>query len=425
MKNNSVIHVSNLGKAYRIGLKEQQSETLTGAIKLWLQKPLQNFKAIQQLKGVVETANDNNVFWANKNIHFSVQQGEVLGIIGKNGAGKSTLLKLLSRITKPTTGKIEIQGKVASLLEVGTGFNPELTGRENVYLNGTILGLTKKEIDERFAEIVDFSGVEQFLETPVKRYSSGMKVRLAFAIAANLDPEILIIDEVLAVGDAEFQQKCLGKLQSVANKQGRTVLFVSHDMAAIKNLCTRAILLEKGSIVFEGNPTEVVDYYLKNAKTNEQQQHITINKRSGSGKFIVNNMQLLNANMEPLVFVESGMNLNIKIDYQCLEKGVNPVVNIKIKNSLQQEIVNLLSRVSYNGILKLQPNGSIICNIPKLPLMQGNYDVDIMLKYDFDLTDSIEDVMSIQVEKGDFYGTGKIVESMRDGILVEHNWQTI
>lgn len=425
MENKTVIKVTNLGKAYKIGIKEKQSDTLVGSIKQFLLKPIRNFKSLNKLSKAAIEKDNNAIIWVNKGINFSVNQGEVLGVIGKNGAGKSTLLKLLSRITKPSAGSIEIEGKVASLLEVGTGFNPELTGKENVYLNGTILGLTKKEINERFDEIVEFSGIEKFLETPVKRYSSGMKVRLAFAIAANLDPEILIIDEVLAVGDAEFQQKCLGKLQSVASKQGRTVLFVSHDMAAIKNLCTRAILLEKGSIVFEGNPADVVDFYLQNATKSNVQQKINIQKRTGNGEFIVKDIQLLNNKMEPMRLLESGMDLNIKIDYECKSKAINPIINIKIKNSLQQEIVNLLSRIAHPGVLKLEDRGSIICNMPKLPLMQGNYDVDILLKYDYDLTDSIENVISLQVEKGDFYGTGKIIESMKDGLLVNHSWATL
>lgn len=346
-----------------------------------------------------------------------------MGIIGKNGAGKSTLLKLLSRITQPTEGRIEITGKVASLLEVGTGFNPDLSGKENIYLNGTILGLTKKEIDQRYNEIVDFSGIEQFMETPVKRYSSGMKVRLAFAVAAHLDPEILIIDEVLAVGDAEFQSKCLGKMQSVASKEGRTVLFVSHDMAAIKNLCTRALLLQKGTIVKEGNPNDVVDYYLRNANVlNASEKTIDTSLRSGSGKFTLQGIEFLNRKGEEVSVLESGMDLFIKVFYKCQEKPVNPVINIIVRNSLQQEIMNLLTRIAYYGVMKLRDEGFVTCHIPKLPLMQGRYSIDITMKYDFEITDEIENVLSIDVEKGDFYGTGKIVSSMRDGLLVYHTW---
>ncbi len=423
MTNNIAIKVTNLGKAYRIGLKEQKSETFIGSIIQSISKPLKNFKEISNLKKLGGERKDENIFWANRHISFDVHEGEVLGIIGKNGAGKSTLLKLLSRITQPTEGRIEITGKVASLLEVGTGFNPDLTGRENIYLNGTILGLTRKEIDERYDEIVEFSGIEKFIETPVKRYSSGMKVRLAFAVAAHLDPEILIIDEVLAVGDAEFQKKCLGKIQSVADKEGRTVLFVSHDMAAIKNLCTRAILLQQGEIVNEGSPADVVDFYLKNAKTIDIGNQLNTINRSGTGEFIVTGMAFLNAKMEPVTVLESGMDVNIRIDYKCLSKSVNPVINLVFKNSLQNEVMNLLSRIAYYGVMKLEDEGSIICHIPKFPLMQGRYTIDTHLKYDFSMTDFVESIVTIDVEKGDYYGTGKIVESMRDGVLVQHEWQ--
>ncbi|MCW3106733.1 MAG: ATP-binding cassette protein [Segetibacter sp.] len=263
MKNTSAIEVQNLSKIYRIGLKEQKQETLTGSLIEALKKPVRNFRKIKNLQNH-SNHTDEDVFWALKDVSFNLQKGEILGIIGQNGAGKSTLLKLLSRITYPSAGKIECRGKVASLLEVGTGFNPDLTGRENVYLNGTILGLSKKEIDERFEDIVQFSGIEKFIETPVKRYSSGMKVRLAFAVAAHLEPEVLIIDEVLAVGDADFQRKCIGKMQEISEGTGRTVLFVSHNMAAVKSLCTRGIVLKSGQKVFDGSQTDAINFYQAN-----------------------------------------------------------------------------------------------------------------------------------------------------------------
>lgn len=241
----AVIKVENLSKRYRIGLKEKQSETLAGQIGNLIKSPWQNLKRLRELSrfGV----EDESVFWALKDINFEVKEGEVLGIIGKNGAGKSTLLKILSQITDPTSGKIEIEGRVASLLEVGTGFHPELSGRENIYMNGTILGMTRREIDYKLDEIINFSGVEKFVDTPVKFYSSGMKVRLGFSVAAHLEPEILIIDEVLAVGDLEFQEKCIGKMEDVAG-QGRTVLFVSHSLGSIKKLCSKAMLLNNGMV---------------------------------------------------------------------------------------------------------------------------------------------------------------------------------
>ncbi len=260
------IRVENVGKRYRIGLKETLPDSFGAAIFGFLKNPVKNYRRYTSLykfadSGTGHYAETEDVIWALKDVFFELKQGEALGIIGHNGAGKSTLLKILSRITTPTTGQALIKGKVSSLLEVGTGFHPELTGRENVYLNATILGMRKKEVDRKFDEIVAFSGVEKFIDTPVKRYSSGMSVRLAFSVAAHLDPEILIIDEVLAVGDAEFQRKCLNKMEDVG-KQGRTVLFVSHNMPAVTSLCNRAILLNNGQIVNEGPAAEVVGSYL-------------------------------------------------------------------------------------------------------------------------------------------------------------------
>jgi len=252
-----VIEAKNLGKKYKIGERERYlalRDTLTFMIKhpfKWLRGKLADI-----------TGSGTNDYWALKDINFKVEKGEVLGIIGHNGAGKSTLLKILSQITPPTTGEIRLNGRAGSLLEVGTGFHPELTGRENIYLNGAILGMRKKEIEKKFDEIVEFSGIGEFLDTPVKRYSSGMYVRLAFSVAAHLEPDILIIDEVLAVGDAEFQKKCLGKMEEVTSKEGRTVLFVSHNMNAVRSLCHKAILLNKGVIERYGDCNEVVDAYI-------------------------------------------------------------------------------------------------------------------------------------------------------------------
>jgi ABC-type polysaccharide/polyol phosphate transport system ATPase subunit len=256
----SVISVYDLSKRYRLGLKEKQAKTLIGQVVNLITSPWQNLKRIREMsKFGVE---DESVFWALKDINFEVKEGEVLGIIGKNGAGKSTLLKILSQITDPTSGKIEIHGRVASLLEVGTGFHPELSGRENIYMNGTILGMTKREIDLKLDEIIDFSGVEKFIDTPVKFYSSGMKVRLGFSVAAHLEPEILIIDEVLAVGDYEFQKKCLGKMDNISKNDGRTVLFVSHNMEAISTLCDKVLLLKNGEVFSYGSVKNVLNSYL-------------------------------------------------------------------------------------------------------------------------------------------------------------------
>lgn len=264
------IKAENISKCYRIGLKENMHDSVGAAILGFFRSPFKNFRKLSSLYKFGDALSDptgmdfpesQDILWALRGVSFEIERGEALGIIGRNGAGKSTLLKILSRITDPTTGRVEIRGRVSSLLEVGTGFHQELTGRENVYLNGTILGMRKREVDAKFDEIVDFSGVERFIDTPVKRYSSGMTVRLAFSVAAHLEPEILIVDEVLAVGDADFQKKCLEKMETVG-KQGRTVLFVSHNMPAITRLCQRAVLLDEGKIVQNGQSDQVVSTYL-------------------------------------------------------------------------------------------------------------------------------------------------------------------
>ena len=268
--NELAIRAQDISKLYRIGVRKKRHDSLSGAFIDFLKKPLTNYRKYRSLYKFddIDTeernnpdANPSDIIWALRDVSFEIKQGEVLGIIGRNGAGKSTLLKVLTRITPPTRGRVEIHGRVSSLLEVGTGFHQELTGRENVYLNGTVLGMKKREVDRKFDEIVDFSGVERFLDMPVKRYSSGMAVRLAFAVAAHLEPEILIIDEVLAVGDAAFQKKCIKKMEDVG-KHGRTVLFVSHNMPAITKLCSRAMLISDGRIVDEGTAHDVVSAYL-------------------------------------------------------------------------------------------------------------------------------------------------------------------
>ncbi|MDP1842843.1 MAG: ABC transporter ATP-binding protein [Sediminibacterium sp.] len=274
----TVIKVENLSKQYRLG--DVGTGTLSHDLKRWWYKTRGKEDPYLQIGETNDRATKgvSDYVWALKDINFEVKAGEVLGIIGRNGAGKSTLLKILSKTTTPTTGSIKVKGRIASLLEVGTGFHPELTGRENIYLNGAILGMTKREIQSKFDEIVDFSGVERYIDTPVKRYSSGMYVRLAFAVAAHLEPEILIVDEVLAVGDAEFQKKALGKMKDVSEKSGRTVLFVSHSMPTIKNICNSAFLLVDGTVYMQGTSDEVVDSYLNNFIEFDTSNRVIINE---------------------------------------------------------------------------------------------------------------------------------------------------
>ncbi|WP_232825764.1 ABC transporter ATP-binding protein [Algoriphagus litoralis] len=356
----SVIKVSDLSKRYRLGLKEKQAETLVGQIGNVIKSPWQNLKRLRELSrfGI----EDESVFWALKDVSFEVKEGEVLGIIGKNGAGKSTLLKILSQITEPTSGKIEIHGRVASLLEVGTGFHPELSGRENIYMNGTILGMTRKEIDLKLDEIIDFSGVEKFIDTPVKFYSSGMKVRLGFSVAAHLDPEILIIDEVLAVGDFEFQNKCLGKMEDVSRNDGRTVIFVSHDLDAVLKLCPKALRLEKGSSLGIFNSTIAIENYIS---LNE----VLINRIWYPNQEDSIFEYLKMGNPEDLGFFnhnETSILIKLK---KRLERNR---LGIAIKNSMAQK---LFTSVSDYGI----PSIEIVFKIPAGLLVEGTYTLDLAI----------------------------------------------
>jgi len=320
------IRVEHLSKMYRIGAQEQQSQTRTGAFKRAALSP------IAYLRSTLRPPSEEEIFWALQDISFEVRHGEVVGIIGRNGAGKSTLLKILSRITEPTSGRAVIKGRVGSLLEVGTGFHPELTGRENIFLNGTIMGMRGHEIQRKFDEIVDFSGVEKFIDTPVKRYSSGMYVRLAFAVAAHLEPDILIIDEVLAVGDTEFQKKCLGKIENVSKGQGRTVLFVSHNMAAITNLCSRCVVLEHGSVSFLGAAAESVSLYLETmVRTGNNQQNLNAGTQS-SVQFLSANV--LDGNGEHISSVSIFQDFFIEMTYRVGKDATGSAVpNFHFKTS--------------------------------------------------------------------------------------------
>ncbi len=316
------ISIQGISKRYEIG--KQKDGSLRGT-----------------LAGLFNTAGKKEVFWALRDVHFDILRGEVVGIIGRNGAGKSTMLKILSQITRPTEGRMEIYGKVASLLEVGTGFHPELTGRENIYLNGTILGMSRKEVRAKFDEIVAFSGVEKFIDTAVKHYSSGMYVRLAFAVAAHLDPEILIIDEVLAVGDASFQKKCLGKMNDIANA-GRTVIFVSHDMGAVASLCTRGILMNEGKMVYSGSIDQVVEKYMTELlpKMSNQSKYETGAYSEWDETIVLKNVQLLSKDGVPISSFSVDEHVGIQVDFEVLEnfKG-DPVPNLHISTSLGGKVV--------------------------------------------------------------------------------------
>jgi lipopolysaccharide transport system ATP-binding protein len=376
------INVENISKRYRIGLKEKAHDSLGSAALDLIKSPLRNYRKYRSLYKFNDTdtassfdgvSNPSDIIWALKDVSFQLQRGEVLGIIGKNGAGKSTLLKILSRITTPTSGRVEIRGKVSSLLEVGTGFHQELTGRENVYLNGTILGMTKKEIDVKFDEIVDFSGIEKFIDTPVKRYSSGMKVRLAFSVAAHLEPEILIVDEVLAVGDAEFQRKCLGKMGQVA-KEGRTVLLVSHNMGAIAQLCGQAILLEDGRIKVAGSSSDVISSYLMSKEitgstwTNPSTQPADM-------EVDVRSIRVLSVDSLPTSVVEFDRHFEVEISYRI----IRPVRDLIIMCRLSDVQGNILwtswdtDTTGWSGRVREPGTYLSICKVPGSFLKPNRY----------------------------------------------------
>ncbi len=373
---NTVIELNDISKLYRLG--EVGTGTLSHDLNRWWHR----------LRGqedpYAKVGEENNreskggeYVWAIQDINFKVNQGEVLGVIGKNGAGKSTLLKILSRVTAPTKGTIKAKGRIASLLEVGTGFHPELTGRENIFLNGAILGMTKTEIRRKFDEIVSFSGVERYIDTPVKRYSSGMYVRLAFAVAAHLESEILIVDEVLAVGDAEFQKKCLGRMKDVSVKEGRTVLFVSHNMAAVRQLCTTAVVMKNGRLVFEGSQTDGVNFYQMSHNTNSEYIHEgDVNEAPGNKHIRVKRFEVKPISGD-VISISSGF--EFELEFLNNKDDINLDVTFELKNT--DEIIvfhsgtilssNKNSQIGYYKVSSRIPPNTLNAGVYKFTLIFG------------------------------------------------------
>ncbi|KKU82107.1 MAG: ABC transporter [Parcubacteria group bacterium GW2011_GWA1_47_8] len=322
-----IIEIKNVGKKYNITHQRGSYVALRDVLTGILKNPFRFAKyKVKQVAGFEK----KEEFWALRCVNLEIEKGDIVGIIGHNGAGKSTLLKILTGITPPTEGEIIMRGRVASLLEVGTGFHPELTGRENIFLNGAILGMTKKELTRKFDEIVAFSGVEKFLDTPVKHYSSGMYVRLAFSVAAHMEPDILLVDEVLAVGDAEFQKKCLGKMEEVTNKEGRTILFVSHNMAAIQRLCPKTMWLEKGNVKMFGKTEEVVDRYLEDAKSRTTDASWMGRNAPGDDIAVLHSARIINEYHESIPLATANKKVGVEFSYEVLKPGHAPVPNIHI-----------------------------------------------------------------------------------------------
>lgn len=390
----SAIHIENVGKLYRLG--EVGTGTLSHDLNRWFARIRGKEDPFAKIGEVNDrtTKGSSDYVWALKDVNLDVKQGSAVGIIGKNGAGKSTLLKLLSKVTAPTTGDIKIRGRIASLLEVGTGFHPELSGRENIYLNGAILGMTKKEIRRKFDEIVAFAGVERYIDTPVKRYSSGMYVRLAFAVAAHLESEILIVDEVLAVGDAEFQRKCLGKMGDVTQKEGRTVLFVSHNMAAIKNLCTEAVLMKHGTVTMQGETADVIDNYLSDGSEAERFVEWKREERPSNSELEVHSIKVFDGKGRLDSLLTTGDELTIEIDYKIKQeiKDLRVAVNIFTSDGIEiisssDFLVQPESRIRKPGAYKT------VCKIPGRLLNLGTHVATV----DFDIPRMRALIMSLPV----------------------------
>jgi lipopolysaccharide transport system ATP-binding protein len=402
-----ILKAENISKQYRLG--QVGTGTLSHDLNRWWHQI--RGKENPYLK--IGDTNDRSIkgesdyVWALQDINFEVERGEVLGIIGKNGAGKSTLLKILSRVTAPTTGNIKFGGRVASLLEVGTGFNGEMTGRENVYLNGAILGMTKKEITSKLDEIIEFSGCERYIDTPVKRYSSGMTVRLAFAVAAFLEPEILIIDEVLAVGDAEFQKKAIGKMQDISKGGGRTVLFVSHNMAAVKSLCTRGIVLENGSSVFSGDIGSVVDYYInkQNKMTYVNPVLNPVRNRIIGPKILECSLKDKNGGIKSFFSAGEKISLQLEIQPDFHEKRNYAVVWF-ILNSFDEEFA-ICSSGKMNSKYYEPETTKIICDIDSSGLLPGDYSIRLVLHVPGDDNfDDWKNVINFNIISHDINETG-------------------
>jgi lipopolysaccharide transport system ATP-binding protein len=401
----SVIQVESLSKKYLLHHQHvRKRSTLRDAISDRTKSLLQ--LVTNPLKNSFRTSELDEEFWALKDISFQIQQGEVVGIIGQNGAGKSTLLKILSRIVEPTTGRITLNGRVASLLEVGTGFHQELSGRENIYLNGAILGMSMSEIRKKFDEIVAFSEVENFLDTPVKHYSSGMYVRLAFSVAAHLEPEILIVDEVLAVGDASFQKKCLGKMEDMTSKEGRTVLFVSHNMGAIKSLCKSACLLNKGSLVMQGSAEECVLTYLGLNHANQLKHTAHFSKPQNAPLYMTSARLFCKGSVSE--YLSLGEDLSFEVSF----KSESPIQIVKlgylISSATGDRLLNANNRYQKSPQFDVAvTEGVIRCNLGQVPLMPGQYTVSFWLGHsEFD-THIMENVLLFEVIFQDIWGQGQ------------------
>ena len=421
-----VIRFENVGKLYRLGTVG--TGTITHDLHRWWITNVRHkedpYLKIGETNDRSSKGNSEYVY-ALKDINLEVKEGDVLGIIGKNGAGKSTLLKLLSRVTAPTTGKIYTRGRIASLLEVGTGFHPELTGRENIYMNGCILGMKRQEIDRKLDEIVDFSGCERYIDTPVKRYSSGMMVRLGFAVAAHLDPEILVVDEVLAVGDAEFQKKAIGKMQDVSKGQGRTVLFVSHNMAAVRRLCKKGIVLNNGKVYFNGEVNDAVDTYLQVGIEKYASVPIADMPRMGSctSQIKFEGIDFLDKDNNTIL-PHCGCYLRIRLKIKVAQSSDGCGFSMGIYDCSGTQLMTLPTYALMDDFRMTEGIQYICCDIPKLPLTCGVYKIGLWAGIKKTKADQIDSLILLDVQDDDFFKRGRNISTGANGhvVLCDYNW---
>jgi lipopolysaccharide transport system ATP-binding protein len=412
------IRAEGLCKKYRLGLKSGGYRTLRDT----LAEMVSPARMLQGLRRRRNEADEKSEMWALNGVSFEIRTGEVVGIIGRNGAGKSTLLKILSRITEPTRGYADIRGRVGSLLEVGTGFHPELTGRENTYLNGAILGMRRAEIDGKFDEIIDFAEIEKFIDTPVKHYSSGMYLRLAFAVAAHLEPEVLLVDEVLAVGDAAFQRKCTGKMGDVA-RQGRTILFVSHNMAAMRQLCGSAILLSNGQIAETGEPDYIIRKYLSSTMSSDTVDLSAVKDREGKGEVRIVGMQVEDDHGFPATGLISGQAGAIVLTLSNDHPFSRVRAGISFLDAYGQRLMYLNSYFVREDFSSIPANAELVCHIPRVHLAPGTYRVELRLQSSNTvLQDRISDAGAIEVFDGNFFATGKSGQPGAQVALMDYQW---
>lgn len=405
------LKVKHLSKQYRIG-ERQSYLTFRDSLANWWRRSQSPH------------SDSPNTYWALRNLTFTVKKGEVLGIVGRNGAGKSTLLKILSRITQPTTGTIWLRGKITSLLEVGTGFSPELTGRENIYLNGAILGMSRQQLNQEFDRIVEFAGIHDFIDTPVKRYSSGMYVRLAFAVAAHLYADILIVDEVLAVGDSAFQKKCLGKMDQIA-RSGRTVIFVSHQLDAVARLCNRCLLLDQGQLVASGKPQKIINRYLQQLEALSDQDLATRTDRIGKGLVRFTDTWVEDKTGHRTRTVECGEAVTLVARYQAetSEPLVDAQVGLALTTANNQRITDLGNYYTGQPLPSpLPPTGMVRCHIPKLPLNAGLYFYNVIIRSNLHIQDWVMQAGQLEVVGSDYFGTGRPMPENQGVIFIDQQW---